>query len=67
MALSDSKFTINIHIKIKKKKDGKIVNYCHKSTLYIPVKCTMQQSVNGNVKHKTCGEGDNNKRVTVLA
>lgn len=31
----------------------KIINYHHKSTLYIPVKCTMQQSVNGNIKHKT--------------
>lgn len=39
----------------------KIINYHHKSTLYIPVKCTMQQSVNGNIKHKTCDnirEGD---------
>lgn len=52
MAPSDSKFTINIHIKIKKWK--KIINYYHKSTLYIPVKCTMRQSVNGNIKHKTC-------------
>ena len=36
----------------------KTINYHHKSTLYIPVKCTMQQSVNGNIKHKMC---DNKK------
>lgn len=45
---------------MKIKKNGKkIINYRHKSTLYIPVKCTMQQSVNGNIKRKTC---DNKKR-----
>lgn len=36
----------------------KKINYHHKS-LYIPVKCTMQQSVNGNIKRKiTGGTGD---------
>lgn len=35
----------------------KIINYHHKSTLDIPVKCTMQQSVNGNIKRKTKGRG----------
>lgn len=53
-----------------KKKNGK--NYHHKSTLYIPVKCTMQQSVNGNIKHKTCDnqrEGDfaGNKASTAVS
>lgn len=41
----------------------KISNYHHNSTLYIPVKCTMQQSANGNMKHKTC----DNKREVGLA
>lgn len=39
-------------------------NY-HKLTLYIPVKCTMQQSVNGNIKHKTCD--NKRRRGTLLA
>lgn len=69
MVLSDSKFTINIHIKIKKMEN--IINY-HKSTLYIPVKCTMQQSVNGNIQHKICDnkrEGDfaGNKASTAVS
>lgn len=51
--LSDSKFTINIHYD-NKKNGKKIINYHHKS-LYIPVKCTMQQSVNGNIERKTTG------------
>lgn len=42
----------------------KTINYNHKSTLYIPVKCTMQQSVNGNIEHKTC---DNKERGTKSA
>lgn len=47
-------------------------NYYHTSTLYIPVKCTMQQSVNGNIKHKTCDnkrEGDlaGNKASTAVS
>lgn len=41
----------------------KISNYHHNSTLYIPVKCTMQQSANGNMKQKTC----DNKREVGLA
>lgn len=49
-----------------------IINYHHKPTLYIPVKCTMQQSVNGNIKHKTCEnkrEGDfaGNKASTAVS
>lgn len=36
-----------------KKMEKKKLNYYHKSTLYIPVKCTMQQSVNGNIKCET--------------
>lgn len=71
MVLLDSKFTINIHIKIKKKME-KIINYHHKSTLYIPVKCTMQQSVDGNIKHKTCdnkreGDSASNKASTTVS
>lgn len=47
-------------------------NYYHKLTLYIPVKCTMQQSVNGNIKHKSCDnkrEGDfaGNKASTAVS
>lgn len=34
----------------------KKINYHYKSTLYIPVKCTMQQSVNGNIKRKNCDD-----------
>lgn len=47
---------------MKIKKNGKkTINYHHKSTLYIPVKCTIQQSVNGNVKRKTCDDEKRNK------
>lgn len=46
--LTSSEFTINIHIKkvsVFQLKKIKQSNYQHKETLYIPVKCTMQQGV----------------------
>lgn len=45
--VQDSKLTINIHRQIKKM-EKKIKSNITNPTLYIPVKCTMQQAVNGN-------------------